>query len=58
MVLFKKSPEGFPYVDLCDEEAFIKVNTVRGNLGGYTKFEVKAAHEAYKARGRIGNISE
>ena len=34
MVLFKRSPERFPYVDLCDEEAFIMVNTVRGTLKG------------------------
>ena len=34
MVLFKRSPEGFPYVDLCDEEAFIMVNTVRGTSRG------------------------
>ena len=47
-----------PHVDLCDEEAFIMVNTVRGNFEGYTKTEMKAAHEAYKARGRTGNISK
>jgi len=34
MVLFKRSPKGFPYVNLCDEEAFIVVNTVRGTLKG------------------------
>ena len=34
IMLFKKSPEGFPYVDLCDEEAFIMVNTVRGTSKG------------------------
>ena len=37
MMLFKRSPEGFPYVDLCDEEAFIMVNTMRGKFEGYTK---------------------
>ena len=58
MVLFKRSLEGFLYVDLCDEEAFIMVNIMRGNFKGYTKTKVKAAHEAYKARGRTGNISE
>ena len=30
MVLFKRSPKGVPYVDLCDEEAFIMVDTGRG----------------------------
>ena len=30
MVLFIRSPKGIPYMDLCDEEAFIMVNTVRG----------------------------
>ena len=34
MVLFKRIPEGSPYVDLCDEEAFIMVNTARGTSKG------------------------
>ena len=28
MVLFRRGPKGFPYVDLEEEEAFIMVNTV------------------------------
>ena len=45
-------------MNLCDEEDCIIVDTVSGNFEGYTKTEVKAAHEAYKARGHTGNIPE
>ena len=34
MMLFKRSHEGFPYVHLCNEEAFIMVNTTSGALNG------------------------
>ena len=33
-------------------------NTMRGSFEVYTKTEVKAAQEAYKARGRTSSISE
>ena len=58
MILFKRSPEGFPYLDLEDEDAFIMINTIRGKLEGYTKQEIKAAHQVYKARSLLGNLSE
>ena len=49
MIIFNRSPEGFPYLDLEDKHAFIMINTIRRKLEGYTKQEIKAAHRVYKA---------
>ena len=34
------------------------INTVRGSLEGYTKLEIKAAHQVYKVRSGLGKLSE
>ena len=58
IILFKRSPQGFPYLDLEDKDAFILVTTARGAMEGYTKEEIKAAHHMYKTRSRLGNITK
>ena len=58
MILFKRSPQDFPYFNLEDKDAFILVTTVRGTMEGYTKEAIKAAHCVCKARYRLGNITK
>ena len=58
-VHFKRSPEGFPYIDLREhEEGVMMVNTVKENIEGFAKAQVKAAHKAYKLQGRTGATSD
>ena len=54
-VVFKHSPEGFPYIDLREQEqGWIMINTIRGNIEGFSPAQVKAAEEAYKAQALMG----
>lgn len=61
MIEFHRSPEGFPFVDLRDgdgENAVMMVNTVRGNIEGFTRSDVLAAERAYRAANRMGAPSD
>lgn len=56
---FHRSKEGFPYVDLRErDDAVMMVNTVRGNIEGFTRSDVLAAERAYKAANRMGAPSD
>ena len=58
-MIFKRGPQGFPYVDMDEQQdAIMMVNTVRRNVKGYSTRQAQAAQEAYTAQSRTANQSE
>jgi hypothetical protein len=61
IVEFKPCERGLHYLDVSDDESNIGlmlVNTVRGNLEGYTRKEIERAREARRIQGMIANPTE
>eukprot|EP00569_Conticribra_weissflogii_P008200 CAMPEP_0171363762 /NCGR_PEP_ID=MMETSP0879-20121228/3564_1 /TAXON_ID=67004 /ORGANISM="Thalassiosira weissflogii, Strain CCMP1336" /LENGTH=562 /DNA_ID=CAMNT_0011870969 /DNA_START=26 /DNA_END=1714 /DNA_ORIENTATION=- len=58
-VRFRRNDLGLPYISLRDNAAAVcLINTIRGNTEGYTKRQVKEAHEARRALSMVGGPTE
>jgi hypothetical protein len=60
-IVVKNNGKGMPYLDLRELEAEVAlsfVQTVRGNMEGYTKHEVEEARQARDAQAMVGHPTD